>query len=61
MRCVEVPSYILKRAENFWANVNEEHEKGLPMFREGISPVEDWNCRYCRFLDHCNPPFFKRK
>ena len=61
MRCIEVPSYMLKRAENFWVNVNEEHEKGLPMFREGISPVEDWNCKYCRFLDHCNPPFFKKK
>ena len=61
MRSIEVPLSTLKLAYNFWVNVNEEHKKGLPMFREGISPVEDWNCKYCRFLDHCNPPFFKRK
>ena len=61
MRCVEVPLAMLKRAENFWVNVNEEHKKGLPIFSEGLSPVQDWNCKYCRFLDHCNPPFFKKK
>ena len=61
MTSVEVSLDTLKQAENFWINVNEEHKKGLPMFREGISPVQDWNCRYCRYLDHCNPPFFKKK
>jgi len=61
MRCVSVGLHMLKRAYNFWVNVNEEHKKGLPMFRQGISPVQDWNCGYCRYLDHCNPPFFKRK
>ena len=61
MRPVEVPLTMLKRAENFWTNVNNEHRKGLPPFRENVSPVQDWNCRYCRFLDHCNPPFFKKK
>ena len=61
MKCIEVPRAMLKRAENFWINVNEEHKKGLPMFSEGLSPVQDWNCKYCRFLDHCKPPFFKKK
>ena len=61
MRAHQVPLSALKSAENFWRNVNKEHENGLPMFREGVSPVEDWNCSYCRYLDHCNPPFFKRK
>jgi CRISPR/Cas system-associated exonuclease Cas4 (RecB family) len=61
MRAVEVPLSNLKLARSFWKNINEEHEQGLPMFREGVSPVEDWNCKYCRYLDHCNPPFFKRK
>ena len=61
MRSVEVPLTMLKRAENFWINVNEEHKKGLPSFKQGVSPVQDWNCRYCRFLDHCKPPFFKKK
>ncbi len=61
MRAFQVPMSSLEHARNFWVNVNEEHKKGLPMFRERFSPVEDWNCRYCRFLDHCNPPFFKKK
>ena len=61
MRSVSVGLNMLKRAYNFWVNVNEEHKKGLPMFSQGVSPVEDWNCKYCRYLDHCNPPFFKKK
>ncbi len=61
MRGYQVPMHMLDRAKAFWTNVNEEHKKGLPMFREKFSPVEDWNCNYCRFLDHCNPPFFKKK
>ena len=61
MKAHPVALTTLQNAENFWINVNREHENGLPMFREGISPVEDWNCKYCRFLDHCKPPFFKRK
>ena len=61
MKAVEVPMAMLKRAENYWTNINNEHKKGLPMFREGASPVQDWECKYCRFLDHCNPPFFKKK
>ena len=35
----------------------DEHKRGLPMFRERFSPVEHWNCKYCKFLDFCNPPF----
>ena len=61
MRSYQVPMVMLERAKAFWTNVNEEHKKGLPMFREKFSPVEDWNCNYCRFLDHCKPPFFKKK
>ena len=61
MSSVEVSLDTLKQAEHFWTNVNEEHKRGLPSFREGVSPVQDWNCKYCRYLNHCNPPFFKRK
>ena len=53
----EVPISSLKSARNFWNNVNEEHKRGLPMFREGVSPVEEWNCRYCQFYDLCKPPY----
>ena len=61
MKAYQVPMVMLERAIAFWTNVNVEHKKGLRMFREKFSPVEDWNCSYCRFLDHCKPPFFKKK
>ena len=61
MRSVPVGMNMLKRAENFWKNVNEEHKSGLPRFKEGVSPVQEWNCGYCRFLNHCKPPFYKKK
>ena len=61
MKAEEVPMHYLAKAKNYWTNINREHEKGLPMFSEGLSPVEGWECKYCNFVDHCNPPFFKKK
>ena len=61
MRQIEVPMGTLERAENYWKNVNEEHKMGLPQFRLGSSPVEQWNCSYCPYYDHCEPPYIKRK
>ena len=59
MKDKQVPLTFLARAEMFWERINEEHDKGLPMFREGVSPVKDWECKYCQFVDHCRPPFRK--
>ena len=56
MRCVEVPLTFVSRAYLFWRNLNDEHKMGLPEFRVGISPVQKWQCNYCQFKDHCNPP-----
>ena len=56
MRAVEVPLSFVSRAYLFWRNINDEHKQGLPEFRTGISPVQKWQCNYCQFLDHCNPP-----
>ena len=56
MRIVSVPLTYVSRAYLFWKNINDEHKEGLPMFRKGVSPVQDWQCNYCQFLDHCNPP-----
>ena len=61
MKEVEVPMATLMRAENYWRNVNQEHKMGLPNFRLGSSPVEQWNCSYCNYYDHCNPPYNRRK
>ena len=56
MRCVEVPLTFVSRAYLFWRNLNDEHKMGLPGFKVGVSPVQKWQCNYCQFKDHCNPP-----
>jgi len=55
MRAVSVPLTYVSRAYLFWSNTKDEHKQGLPPFRKGVSPVQDWQCNYCQFLDHCNP------
>ena len=59
MKDKQVPLTYLNKSEMFWKNINREHEQGLPNFREGVSPVYDWECKYCKFSDHCKPPFRK--
>ena len=56
MRAVQVPLTYVSRAYLFWRNINDEHKQGLPDFRVGVSPVQKWQCNYCQFKDHCNPP-----
>ena len=56
MRAVSVPLTYVSRAYLFWKNINDEHKQGLPNFRVGLSPVQKWQCNYCQFKDHCNPP-----
>ena len=56
---VEIPESYISRAYLFWRNINDEHKMGLPMFRKGVSPVQAWQCKYCQFLDYCNPPNIK--
>ena len=56
MKPVSVPLLYTSRAYMFWEGINEEHKQGLPRFKKGVSPVESWQCKYCQFLDHCNPP-----
>ena len=61
MKNVFVPNNYIGLAKNYWRNINREHEKGVPDFIPGISPVEKWACGYCEFKDHCNPPDYKNK
>jgi len=56
MRAVQVPLTYVSRAYLFWKNINDEHKQGLPDFRVGVSPVQKWQCNYCQFRSHCNPP-----
>ena len=56
MKCVSVPLTYVSRAYLFWKNIKDEHKQGLPQFRDGVSPVQKWQCNYCQFLDLCKPP-----
>ena len=61
MKNVFVPNNYIGLARNYWRNIKREHEKGVPDFIPGISPVEKWACGYCEFKDYCNPPDYKNK
>ena len=52
----QVPLAMLNSAYMFWANINKQHSIGLPNFEDGVSPVMKWECDYCEFFQHCNPP-----
>ena len=56
MRESVVPLTYVDQARRYWHVINEEHSKGLPLFKLGTSPVHKWVCNYCQFKDHCNPP-----
>ena len=56
MRESVVPLTYVDQARRYWHTINEEHSKGLPLFKLGTSPVHKWVCNYCQFKDHCNPP-----
>ena len=56
MRAIQIPLTFTSRAYLFWKNINDEHKQGLPDFRVGVSPVQKWQCNYCQFKSHCNPP-----
>ena len=61
MREIEVPLGMLEQAKTYWKNLRKEHVAGLPNFKLGSSPVEIWNCSYCNYYDHCNPPYMRKK
>ena len=56
MRESVVPLMYLDEARRYWHSINQEHAKGLPMFKHGTSLVHKWVCNYCQFKKHCNPP-----
>ena len=56
MRYKQVPLSMLNAAYMFWANIKKQHSVGLPNFEDGVSPVMKWECDYCEFKKHCNPP-----
>ena len=54
LRHKEVTKDRLSTALSFWERINQEHSKNvLPTLQEGISPVAEWECKYCPFKARC--------
>ena len=56
MKKLPIPYGYLNKAKLYWRTINDEHSRGLPIFRLGTSPYKAWMCNYCQFKDHCKPP-----
>ena len=50
---VKVPKKRMVTAKSFWKNQIKKHKNGLPPLEENVSPIMDWECRYCQYVDKC--------
>ena len=53
MKQIEVSNDRISDAISFWRQVKEIHNNGLPPLEKGVSPVMEWECRYCEYLSKC--------
>ena len=53
MKQIEVHKDRISDAISFWRQQIENHKNGLPPLEEGVSPVMEWECRYCEYLSKC--------
>ena len=55
LRHKEVSNDRLLTALTFWERINKQHSNNvLPPLEPSVSPVADWECRYCNFKERCN-------
>ena len=54
MKQIEVSNDRISDAISFWKETIDNHNDGLPRLDKGISPVMEWECRYCEYLSKCN-------
>ena len=48
-----VPMSYLAKAERYWKQLKGRMNMGMPPIQDGISPVQSWECNYCRWKDTC--------
>jgi|TARA_Y100001973_G_C5188820_1_gene329577 hypothetical protein len=55
MREKVIPVSYIKRAQEYWYDVNERFETGNPPIELGTAPVYKWECnpKYCNFYQVC--------
>tara|TARA_R100000700_G_C3178959_1_gene155023 strand:- start:3198 stop:3683 length:486 start_codon:yes stop_codon:yes gene_type:complete len=54
MKQIEVSNDRISDAISFWKETIDNHKDGLPSLEKGVSPVMEWECRYCEYLTKCN-------
>lgn len=62
MKTIEVDMSYMDDAVNFWTSINQIHANPisnnyLPPFQDNVSPVREWECKYCKFKDYCESQF----
>ena len=51
---VDIDMSRLLTAESYWKEIVKEHSLGLPNLRPNVSPVKEWECRYCMYKTQCD-------
>ena len=51
---VDIDMSRLLTAESYWKEIVKEHSLGLPNLRPNVSPVMEWECRYCMYKTRCD-------
>ena len=53
LKHLEVSKDRISDAISYWQGIKESHKDGLPNLEKGVSPVMDWECRYCEYSSKC--------
>lgn len=53
LRLEEVDQSYIDKAREYWDTMLEEEKTGLPKIKDGLSPVYNWECKYCAFDEQC--------
>jgi CRISPR/Cas system-associated exonuclease Cas4 (RecB family) len=53
IKYLEVTEDRIMSSYSFWKRTLAEHKNGLPDLKKGVSPVMDWECRYCQYKQQC--------
>ena len=51
---VDIDMSRLITAESYWKEIVKEHSLGLPNLRPNVSPVQEWECKYCMYKTQCD-------
>ncbi len=53
LKLEEVDHSYIDKAREYWETMLNKERNGLPKLEKGMSPVYDWECKYCAFNEQC--------